>query len=370
MSGVMKTFIVYYKLRRAISCYLYLQKRTQIDAQQSIKISVVIPTCNRRERLLSLLRNLNCLSRIPEEIIVVDSGEQQLSPEQLQSFTNLSIHYLRSEKSVCIQRNAGIKKAMNSWIFLCDDDIEMPKNYLDVLTGYIIRYPETGAVSGVWLQKENNEWQASYPVTSARMLLWKYIFRLGIWGEIKCNSNNFIIKKITQHYKRKGNHISKAGWPVNTDFNSDVMLCAVYSLGAALVKKEWLLQSPYDEVLDRHGIGDNYGVIAGFPQPLVHVTNKTFIHHHREPTNRLQSSLQYYRRVLALNYFINTQPSLNHIKRYNLVWSLIGNLCAFLYAPDRAMIKAGLKSITTIVFNRNPYIIAAKENKKVIEPVP
>lgn len=317
--------------------------------------------------MLSLLRNLQCLSFIPAEVIIVDSGEERMTPARLDVFANLNIRYLASEKSVCIQRNIGIKEAASSWIFLCDDDIEIPKDYLDILIHYLADHPGAGAVSGLWLQKENNEWVSSYPVTSSKELLWKYIFLSGIWGEIECNSNNFLIKKIKQHYSRKGNYISKAGWPVNTGFKSDVMLCPVYSLGASLVKKEWLMQSPYDEVLDRHGIGDNYGVIAGFPQPFVHVIGKTFIRHHREPTNRLDSSLQYYRRVLALDYFIKNKKIHFPVGRRWLLWSLTGNLIRFAMAGNKMMFKGTIKAMRKIVTNTNEYDEAAQRNKKVVE---
>jgi glycosyltransferase involved in cell wall biosynthesis len=318
--------------------------------------------------LFALLQNLSCLSITPAEIIIVDSGEQQLSADDLTAFPKLNIVCFTSKKSVCIQRNIGISKASSPWIFLCDDDIEIQHDYLNVLIDYIDRNPQAGAVSGLWLQKENNEWHSSYPISSSRMLAWKYIFQLGIWGEIKCKSKNFFIKKVNAFYKAKGNHISKAGWPVNTDFAGDYSTCPVYSLGAALIRKEWLLQSPYDEVLDPHGIGDNYGVIAGFPIAAVHVVHKAFVYHHREETNRLKESLAYYRRVLALDYFIHAKKQLKYVKRYRLLWSLTGNLFMFLYLRNKMMLKATIKSMIKIALNRNPYMKASKEKRKVVEP--
>jgi hypothetical protein len=140
-------------------------------------------------------------------------------------------------------------------------------------------------------------------------------FRLGIWGPINCSANNLVIRKIKQYYQRKGNHITKAGWPVITDLSSDHFFVPVYSLGGSLVKKEWLLNSPFDEVLDRHGIGENYGVIAGLPGAGIHVLNNTCVYHQHETTNRLMQPLQYYRRVLTLDYFIQTKRTLKNIKR-------------------------------------------------------
>ena len=335
----------------------------------SIQISVVIPTCERKARLLSLLRNLDCSTYPPDEVIIVDSGTDRLLPEEYVNFNSLGIQYVTAERSVCIQRNVGINRAKFPWIFLCDDDMELPADYLQQLVAHLHKYPEAGAVSGVWLQKEDNEWKATYPVHSARELLWKFVFQLGIWGEINFTGRTRPIRKIKDYYKRKGNHLSKAGWPVNVDFASEYVICPVYSLGASLVKKQWLLTSPYDEILDRHGIGDNYGVAVDFPIPGVHVITNVFVRHHKEPSNRLKESLQYYRRTLALDYFIKTKPALKHISRSWLVWSLIGNFLLFLYTRNSSMMRASLKSLIKITFNRNPYYLASRKKKKVTEPL-
>jgi len=317
-----------------------------------------------------LLQNLNRLSYPLEEVIVVDSGSEELLAEEYLKFNNLRIQYMNSEQSVCIQRNTGILKAVSPWIFLCDDDIEVPPDYLDNLACHINENKKAGAVSGVWFQQEEGKRVSSYPVRSGRMLLWKFIFQQGIWGEIEYEGKNPILTKIKKYYQRKGNHISKAGWPVNTFFSDDYFSCPVYSLGASLIKKEWLLQSPYDEVLDRYGIGDNYGVIAGFPFQTVHVTNKTSVYHHREPTNRLKSSLQYYRRVLALDYFRRIRKTPSNVKKSWQVWSLVGNALSFLITGQAGMAKVTLIAISKILMNKNPYIRARKQKRKVAEPKP
>ena len=337
--------------------------------QQEIPISVVIPTCNRKARLTSLLQQLNASVYPFKEVIVVDSGEERLAEKEYSCYKNLHIHYLESEKSVCLQRNTGIQKAVSDWIFLCDDDIEVPVDYISKLVAHIRSHKEAGAVSGIVLQKEGEEWTGKYPVTSAKSLVWNYFFQLGCWGEISCTGNNFLVKRIRAYYQKKGNHLSKAGWPVLVNFEGSFIMTPVYGLGASVVKKEWLLQSPYDEVLDRHGIGDNYGVAMGFPVTGIHVVTGAFVYHHQEPVNRLQRSLQYYRRTLALGYFIKTKPALKHIKLYRLAWSLTGNLLGFIKSGNRIMIKAAFKSIIKIVLNRNPYVVAHKKHRKVTEPV-
>jgi glycosyltransferase involved in cell wall biosynthesis len=331
-------------------------------------ISVVIPTCNRKSRLLSLLDNLDRSSYALSEVIIVDSGNDKLTPADYIQYKNLNIHCVESDRSVCIQRNIGIKKAISPWIFLCDDDIEVPVDYLQKLIDHISVHNEAGSVSGLFLQMEKDQWTGQYALHSATLLLWKFIFQQSIWGAIDCKRNNFLIKKIKLYYKRKGNHISKAGWPVLTDFSGNYFVTPLYSLGASLVKREWLVNAPYDEVLDSHGIGDNYGVAADFPGGI-HVLNNAFIYHHQEPANRLQRPLQYFRRVLALDYFIRTKKSLKHVKKRWLLWSLIGSFLSFTFAGDARMMKVSFKSIMRIVSGANPYCQAVKSGQKITEPV-
>ena len=336
--------------------------------QQQIPISVVIPTCNRRPGLLTLLGNLHRSAYPLLEVIIVDSGEDRLLPSDYEPFASLNILYMSSEKSVSIQRNIGIRLARAPLIFLCDDDIEVPPDYLQRLTDHLAEHPGAGAVSGLVLQQEQGVWQASYPIRSATELLRKFIFQLSIWGEIQCPQNNLLIKKIAAWYHRKGNHISRAGWPVITEFSGDYFITPIYGLGASLVKKEWLIHSPYEEVLDRNGIGDNYGVAIGFPAIGIHILTQASVNHHQAPANRLQHPLQYLRRVLALDYFIRTKKELQHIKRRWLIWSLTGNLLMALIARNGRMIHSTFTSLRIIAFGRNPYIKGAKNNGRIIEP--
>jgi ADP-heptose:LPS heptosyltransferase/glycosyltransferase involved in cell wall biosynthesis len=323
-----------------------------------MQISVVIPTRNRKARLLSLLADLAQSVHPVHEVIVVDASDEPLRPTEY-AFA-LRIVYLRSQPSVCIQRNMGIRAASSPWIFLCDDDMEVPGDYLQKLAAHVQAHPESGAVSGLVLQQEAGEWKGSYPVTSGKELLLKYLFGLSIWGPIECRQNHWLIRRIAQHYARKGNHLSKAGWPVLTDCSGAFFSVPVYGLGASLVRREWLLASPYDEVLDRHGIGDNYGVAMGFPGKGIQVLNDACVYHHHEQGNRLRQGLSYYRRVLALDYFICVKPGLAHLRRRWLLWSLLGNALIFLAKKNWSLLHPALRAFGQVLSGNNPYYAAAQ----------
>ncbi len=316
------------------------------------EISVVIPTCNRRERVLSLLGDLERSTHRPLEILVVDSSDRPLSPSDLAPFGD-RVRCFESPKSVCVQRNRGIREARGPWIFLCDDDVEVPSDYLEKLTSHLATHPEAGAVSGLFLEKVVGEWVGQFPVTSLTWLFWVSVFRLGLWGEIQCHGP--LGDLLAQHYRRRGNHISSAGWPVLTDFRGPFFKTPVYSLGAALVRKEWLVRSPFDEALDRHGYGDNFGVAIGFPAEGIHVVTGAFVHHHKAETERPRATIGYSKRVLALDRFIAMRSELRGVRRSWLLWSLLGNAVYQAGTRNLEMCWSSLKTLSIVLAGRNPY---------------
>jgi glycosyltransferase involved in cell wall biosynthesis len=321
----------------------------------TISISVVIPTYNRRKSLLRSLSSLNNSTYPILEVIIVDGGTDKINDEEMASFANLIIKRIETYPSVCAQRNLGIKNALGDWVFLCDDDIEVPCEYLKRLMIHLITNPNVGAVSGIVLQLEAGKWTGQYPIDSSLRLIWNFVFQLSFWGELSLKNSSWIISKIKMHYKAKGNHVSKAGWPVVSNFSGDFFSTPIYGLGASLVRKQWLLESPFDEILDANGIGDNYGVAVGFPSQI-RVVSSAFVYHHRELLNRELSFINSGKRILALHYFVKTRPALKNIKVRWLLWSLVGMfLSNLLSGKVKASLVVG-KTIFQIVFGSNPYL--------------
>lgn len=317
-----------------------------------IDISVVIPTCDRRDWVLNRLDNLDRSALRPREILVIDASDAPLSETDIRRFRGW-VRCLTSHKSVCAQRNRGIREARGEWIFLCDDDVEVPPDYLARLAEHLAAHPTAGAASGLFLERVGAEWVGQFPITSPVWLLWVRLFHLGLWGEIHCHGR--LADVLAKHYRRRGNHISSAGWPVLTDFAAPFFRTPVYSLGAALIRKDWLLRSPFDEALDRHGYGDNYGVALGFPAEAIHVVTGAFVRHHKAAADRPARASAYSKRILAIDRFIATRPELAGVRGTTLLWSLLGNA---LYQGSRRefdMCWSTLKTMSILIARRNPY---------------
>ncbi|UII34352.1 glycosyltransferase family 2 protein [Fulvivirga ulvae] len=334
------------------------------------ELSVVIPTRNRSESLMRLLEDMSKQTYPLKEIIVVDSSDKRMKMEALaEAFPSLNIQYLNSTPSVCIQRNIGVQKASSPYVFLCDDDINLPEDYVSILMKHL-EEDKLGAASGLVLQKGSDGWEYSYPPSGFGRLLFAFVFQQSVWGDISCMSTRIwqkpFYKIIKWYYQGRGNSLSWAGWPLITNFQPPVFRTSVYGLGASIIKREWLINSPYDEVLDPHGIGDNYGVAMGFPdKKAVNVVCAAKAYHHQSQENRLESATTYYRRLVALDYFLRKYPRFSWWHRLWFVWSLFGNLLLFRNKPDfRHATKQVLRQA---IGNCNPYGRAAGQGQKVLE---
>ena len=295
-------------------------------------VSAVIPTYNRYESLVNTLMSLSKQKELPNQVIIVDASIMPANENKLKNkFPLLNITYLYALPSVCTQRNIGIRAANSSHIFLCDDDIELPDNYIFNIKNYLLQTPDVYVASGLILEKnEQNKWGYVYPIKSVSQLCWRFIFQQSVWCDLKNMKTNFfnqwIYACICNFYAKRKNTYTLAGWPLITDFNEPVFKTAFYGLGASIIKKEWLEISPFDESLDNHGFGDNYGVALNFPQfPAIHVLTNIHAYHHKINTNRLPASQSYYKRVLALYYFMSNNKRFGITNRFFLVWSLLGN---------------------------------------------
>jgi glycosyltransferase involved in cell wall biosynthesis len=335
-----------------------------------INISAVIATRNRNNSLYKTLKALSNQTCKPHEVIIVDSSDEKLiETELLKTFSNLNIKYVTSVPSVCLQRNVGIQQSTSEYIFICDDDIEPEPGYVLALSHFIENNGLNNAVSGLILEKNKNEvWISQHPPNTISGLLFKFVFQLSVWGELDQKIfSSLWLKPVVSFYEKRGNGFSFAGWPVITNFNSPVFKTKIYGLGASIIKKELLINNPFDEVLDNYGIGDNYGICIKLPDKVT-VLTESLVFHHKESENRLDSGITYYRRVLALHYFLKKSNRFNSINTLWLIWSLIGSIILFVKNREFRLARASLISISKIITFNNPYHIGLKKNIKNVCP--
>ena len=325
-------------------------------------ISVVIPTCNRKESLLRTIDSLYKQTYAIHEIIIIDASDVSIKLEELINENHcMNVSVLYTKPSVCLQRNMGIKKAKGEYIFLLDDDNIIDANYIETIINFNKQNPEAIAVSGIVMERKSvDEWQYTFPEVSFLGLLWIYIFQLGIWADLKEMKGTIFtsipLYFLKSYYNKKGNTLSKAGWPVLTNFNKPYFRTQIYGLGVSIIKKTWLENNLYEEKLERNGMGDNYGVAINLTEEQgVFVLSDVRAYHYKEISNRLSSVEAYYQRVVALHFFIIIKNNLSSSRKW-LFWSLVGN---FIFSVIKFNFKFGvanLKLMKIILLNKNPLL--------------
>ncbi len=88
-----------------------------------MKISVVIPTFDRAHTLPRALDSVLAQSLPPEEIIVVDDGSSDETPQLLARYPQIT-RLRQPNRGVSSARNLGIRQARGDWIALLDSDDE------------------------------------------------------------------------------------------------------------------------------------------------------------------------------------------------------------------------------------------------------
>lgn len=321
-----------------------------------LTISVVIPTRNRTEHLFRALHAIAAQTRPPDEVIVVDASDTPIDQHDLVSRYSASpMRWLRTPASVCAQRNAGVASAHGSLVFLCDDDIEVPPAYLETISRHFDTHPECGAVSGVVLEAdESGGFTHGIPAPHPRALVWNFFFQLTVWADLEAlrlsRIQTLLLSPILRWYRTRGNTFSMAGWPLVTHVSGGSFHTAVYGLGAAVVRREWLLASPFDEDLDAHGIGDNYGVALGFPGTTpITVLPALQVLHHRAGENRLARAEAHELRILALRHLRQARGMYTPAMRRWLLWSILGNMLRFALRGDGTSFRAAARAFRAIM---------------------
>ena len=335
-----------------------------------LTVSVVIPTRNRPASLRRLLTALTAQVRHPEEIIIADASDVPVDGSALAlAYPRLKLSWFHMMPSLCAQRNRAIRKATGSHVLLCDDDIEPGPLYLKRLVDYIEAHPEAGAVSGLVCDPGDiAAHNGGFRPPSFRYLLYSFVFQLGVVGDLAAVQAPRVfapVLALLRHwYRRRGNTWSLAGWPLVTQIRRPVVHASLGMLGAALVRRTWLLQSPYDERLDArdpHAVGDNYGVALGFPgvEPIALLTDLP-VGHHRALENRPDHPTVHNQGLLALHYFMRRSARFSTANVVWLGWSLIGIALRCLRNGEIDLAWASVRALAVIVTQRNPLLVKTR----------
>lgn len=112
-------------------------------------VSVIIPAYNQGEYLKRAIQSVLEQTFSDFEVIVVDDGSTDSTPDVVKEFTDPRIHYIRQEnRGLSGARNTGIRNACGCYLsFLDSDDLFLPQK-LALLTTAFEQQPGIGMAAG------------------------------------------------------------------------------------------------------------------------------------------------------------------------------------------------------------------------------
>ena len=131
-----------------------------------LRVSVIIPTKNRRTDLEETIRTLLAQTRMADELIIVDQSQT----ESLLQTSPLSLKYIYNPEitGASQARNEGMKQATGDiWLFLDDDVVLEPDFIKQLVTAYT---PGVTGVSGII---------TNYSAPPVMQRIWTAMFQLG-----------------------------------------------------------------------------------------------------------------------------------------------------------------------------------------------
>jgi GT2 family glycosyltransferase len=126
----------------------------QFPSEKRLTSSIVIATRNRPQPLAGTLLSLNLQTRLPEEVIIVDSSDDESTEARVTGLTSslkFPVVFERTMiRSAARQRNLGAGSAAGELIVFLDDDLDLEPDFLIELLAVFEddREQSIGGVSG------------------------------------------------------------------------------------------------------------------------------------------------------------------------------------------------------------------------------
>src|SRR5436190_13988728 len=146
-------------------------------------ISAIIPAFNGERFLAEAIESTLARDYRPLEVIVVDDGSTDATPDVAQGFTN--VRYIRQpHQRAATARNTGLEAARGELVAFLDADDLMVDGRLRTQAGYLRAHPEASAVLGreellIEDGVEPPQWVRDMAVTRERALGEEALRRMG-----------------------------------------------------------------------------------------------------------------------------------------------------------------------------------------------
>jgi GT2 family glycosyltransferase len=296
-----------------------------------MKLSVILCTRNRFEDFKTTLPSLVAQTRLPDELIVVDSSDTQ----QIETYLGLMslpfpARYFHTQPGLTLQRNHGIRESEGDLIFFFDDDVVLDPNYLaqaeKVFTDDVNR--EIGAVGGQVVNPYGNQKRT----IRLRMDLLVFGFLRWIFGLVGSGSGKFRL----------------SGMPTHLPVLEHGKYFECLSGCCMAFRREVFEKATFDESLARYGLMEDVDISkqtldAGYK---IYYQAAARLVHNESPVNRLDRQRWAEMTVANYNYLFRKNWGHDWFRWPFYYWALLGLIVINLHKRDALLgTLSGIKKL-------------------------
>ena len=271
-----------------------------------MKASVIICTRNRFDDFTKTLPSIAAQTRLPDELIVVDSSdEKKLEAYLISAKLPFPVRYFNTQPGLTLQRNYGIHECSSELIFFFDDDVDLDANYLAEVEKVFKNdtKKEIGAVGGKIVNKTSQTLRLRFE----RALFGLIRFGFGVVGT-------------------RNGKFYPSGMPSHPHKNQQSGYIECLSGCCMAFRREVFEKAKFDEALANYGLMEDVDISkqtldAGYK--IYYQTSATLIHN-ESPMNRLKVQQWAEMSVVNYDYLFRKSWSKDSWRWLFYYWALIG----------------------------------------------
>lgn len=275
-----------------------------------MKISVIICTRNRFDDFVKTLPSVVAQTRLPDELIIVDSSDEKKLESYIGS-TNLPfpICYLHTQPGLTLQRNHGIRESKGDLLFFFDDDVDLNVNYLAEAEKVFLNDTthKIGAVGGKIIEKTP---------PSVRLKLEQFTFQVLrlIFGVVGTRNGKFY----------------PSGMPSHPHKNQPSGFIECLSGCCMAFRREVFEKAKFDEALAHYGLMEDVDISkqtldAGYK---IYYQISAALIHNESPMNRLKVQQWAEMSVVNYDYLFRKSWAQENWRWLFYYWALLGLFAA------------------------------------------
>ena len=272
----------------------------------NMKISIIICTRNRFDDFTKTLPSIAAQTRLPDELIVVDSSDEKKLEVYLPSVKlPFPIRYFNTQPGLTLQRNYGIRECDSDLVFFFDDDVGLDVNYLAEAEKIFVddTKHEIGAVGGKILNNIPSTLRLKFEIALFGFI--RFIF-----GVVGTRNGKFYPSGMPSHPRR----------------NQPSGYIECLSGCCMAFRREVFEKVKFDEALAHYGLMEDVDISKQTLDAVYKIYYQTsaFLIHNESPMNRLKVQQWAEMSVVNYDYLFRKSWARDKWRWLFYYWALIG----------------------------------------------